>query len=153
MFAYRLSRKAIAMSACALIMLLVAFQASAQNSILGSWRVTAAGAPPNTPGIFLASFEPGGIVHIAQANGHRSTAFGHWNNAGQGNYRVQDTHLLYDDVPPFQVVATEEHFVTLQVQGNTLTGDAQLVTTDLDGNVISDFDLAIVGERLPDPDF
>jgi len=152
----RSAGKFAAISVFALITLLAAYQGNAQSSsILGSWKITVAGAPPNTAGIFLISFEAGGIVHIGQANGHRSVAFGHWNNAGGGNYRFQDTHLLYSETTPFEVIATEEHFVTLSIQpgGATFTGNGRLVTTDLDGNVISDFELPIVGERLPDPDF
>ena len=98
-----------------------------------------------------APIPPTQHVGIAQDDGFRADANGHWKREHRDLRRIRvGTHDHYAEMAPYLVVARETHFRSLCLTGSdTWAKDAGILIEDLDANMISDFDVPVLGKPLP----
>ena len=123
--------------------------AKKSRTVTGSWRVNAMPAPEAgvLPLMSLATFtRDGGIVDSSMPG--QSSGHGQWVKTGNEEFAVTFIHLLFDVTGQFTGTVKVRASLTVDGEGNELSGPFKTDIFDASGNPLFSFEGTVHGTRI-----
>ena len=123
---------------------------SSGNQLAGTWQVTVNRPAPLSVITSLQVYTAdGSVIETANDTGSRSASYGSWERVEGRVYAASSVFFRFNPLTGVQVATHKiDRTIRLSHDGQTFTAVAHAVTYDMDGNVIADFRVPSMGQRM-----